>query len=271
MAEVICDEFSVKEILGPSIFSIDFEQLNTIRNEIKDDDTMQLWQNIKQKVGTISVSESEGLIAIKNYLALKKIIDNEQISGITLECYPHHMGELCLAFSLLANEGIASACEGDVNSLILAYILMKLSGSPFHNIDPLYFYEDNNTLLGSHCGCGSFNLTNLSNQIELANVRLANKGLCVLFPSKPGKVTMANLVGRKGTYRLSIIEAEALQTEMVFPGNPIKLKLSLSINAFLDKVEKFGIGHHWIIVYGNYIEELKILSSLLNIDLIEFP
>jgi hypothetical protein len=82
---------------------------------------------------------------------------------------------------------------------------------------------------------------------------------------------MANLVGRKGTYRLSIIEAEALQTEMVFPGNPIKLKLSLSINAFLDKVEKFGIGHHWIIVYGNYIEELKILSSLLNIDLIEFP
>jgi hypothetical protein len=91
-------------------------------------------------------------------------------------------------------------------------VLMYLSGQPVHDIDPLYLYEEDNSILGSHCGCGSFSLTSSKNHITLANVRLANKGVCVLFPSRPGIVTMANLVGRKGTYRMAVLEGEAIET-----------------------------------------------------------
>jgi hypothetical protein len=92
----------------------------------------------------------------------------------------------------------------------------------------------------------------------------------VLFPSKQGKITMANLVGKKGTYRMSVLEGEAVPTELVFPVNPIKINLPLSINDFLDIMEKFGIGYHWFIAYGSYLNLLKILGSLLNIDFIDF-
>ena len=270
MAEVICDEYSVKEIFGTRIISIGFDQFKEVIKTIADEDASDLWRAIRGKASKISVTEPDGIEAIKNYLALKKIIEAERISGVTVECYPNFMGELCLAFSLLADEAIPGACEGDINSTILMYILMKLSGSPVHNIDPLYFYEEDNSIIGSHCGNGSFELARSHQEIELANVRLANKGVCVIFPSKPGKVTMVNLVGRKSTYRMGVIEGDAIQTEMVFPGNPIRIKLPIKINKYLEIVEKFGLGHHWIIAYGNYLNSLECLASLLKIDLIRF-
>ncbi|MFX1443997.1 MAG: hypothetical protein ACFFHV_11325 [Promethearchaeota archaeon] len=270
MAEVIYDEFSVKEVFGPRVISIGFDQFKEDVDNIADKDASDLWIDLKKKVGKISVEEFNGINAIKNYLALKKIIEAEQISGVTVECYPNFMGEHCLAFSLLANEGIPGACEGDINSLILMYILMKLSESPVHNIDPLYLYEDENSIIGSHCGSGSFELAEDHQEIELTNVRLANKGLCVLFPSKPGKITMANLVGRKGTYRMGSIEGNAIHAEMVFPGNPIKVKLPITIKRFLEVIENSGMGHHWIITYGNHLKSLECLASLLKVNLIKF-
>jgi len=270
MSEVQYDDFSVKEIFGPTIYSISLNEFKELVRKIADDKASPNWLEIKGKVGKVSVKDSDGLNAMKNHLALKKLIESEQLSGVTIECYPTYMGELCLAFSLLADEGIACACEADINSTILIYILMKLSGAPVHNIDPLFLYDEDNSILGCHCGCGSLNLAASKRDIELANVRLANKGLCVLFSSKKGKVTMANLVGKKGTYRMGVLEGEAINTEMVFPGNPIRVKLPVSIDDYLDIVEECGLGHHWIVAYGSYGSILRRFASLLGIDFIHF-
>jgi L-fucose isomerase-like protein len=270
MAEVACDEFSVKEVIGSRIYSIGLDEFKAIAREFKDINVRSDWQEIKQKVGKTSVSESDGFNALKNYRALKKLVDSECLEGITIECYPRYMGEVCLGFSILADEGIPGACEGDVNSLILMYILMRLSGQPVHDIDPLYLFDENNSLVGCHCGCGSFDLAVSKQSIELTNVRLANRGLCVLFPSKSGKVTMANLVGRKGTYRMGVIEGEAIETEMIFPGNPIRIKLPVKISEFLDIVEECALGHHWIVAYGSYDKYLRHLASLMGIDYVKF-
>ncbi len=270
MLEVACDEFSIREIIGPRVESIAFEKFREISKKFTDVMVMSTWEEIKSRVGKISITDTDGIMAIKNYFALKEIIESGQWSGITIQCYPSHMGEACLAFSLLADEGIPGACEGDLNSLILMYILMKFSGEPVHNIDLLYFFEQENCLLGSHCGCGSFKLASSPRAIELAHVRLANKGTCVLFPSQTGKVTMANLVGRKGTYRMGVLEGVALETELIFPGNPIKVRLPVSIPDFLNIVEEAGLGHHWIIARGTHGSKLMRLASLLGIDLITF-
>jgi len=270
MSEVIIDELSVREIIGPRIPGFGLDEFKELVKEFTDNDAYRDWEKIKNIAGKVSVSETDGLNAIKNYLALKKLISSNNLDGVTIECYPRYMGKVCLAFSMLADEGIPGACEGDINSLILMYILMNLSGDPVHDIDLLFLFEEDNSILGSHCGCSSFNLAISNRSIELANVRLANKGTCVLFPSKPGKVTMANLIGRKGTYRMGVIEGEAIETGMVFPGNPLRVKLPLPIKDFLNKVERFALGHHWVVAYGNYGKYLKILTSLLEINYIKF-
>ncbi|MHA1284570.1 MAG: hypothetical protein ACTSVV_07835 [Promethearchaeota archaeon] len=268
MSEVICDEFSIKEIFGPRVITLGLDNFKQLVNEFSDDDAELHWNEIKQRVKQINVSDYEGRLAIKNYLAMKNLIENGQIGGITIECYPLYMGKVCLGFSLLADEGIPGACEGDVNSLVLMYILTRLSGQPVHNIDILEVRESDNTILGSHCGCGSFSLAESSESISLENVRLANKGVCAIFPAKTGKITMANLVGRKGTFRMCVIEGEAIKTNLEFQGNPIRIKLPIDIKEFLEMVEEFGFGHHWIIAYGTYGVNLKYLSRLLGFDLV---
>lgn len=268
MAEVACDEFSIREIIGPRVITIGFDDFIKIRNKIDDKKSQSAWEKIQKKVAKVSVKDVEGILAMKTYFSLKKWMESEYLSGITAECYPNHMGEFCLGYSLLADESIPGACEGDINSLIMMYILMNLSGQPVHNIDPLYLYEEDNSLLGSHCGCGSFSLAISENDIELANVRLAKKGLCVIFPSKPGKITMVNLVGRRGTYRMGVIEGEAIEPGTEFPGNPIRIKLPIEINEFLEVVEETALGHHWIIAYGSYKDHLRRIASFWGIDFI---
>lgn len=269
MAEVICDEFSVKEVLGPRMLSIGLDAFKALVREQDDALAQEEWNKLQGTISEISVTQQDGINAVKNYMALKQWIRENKLNGVTIECYQDYMGKTCLGFSLLADEGFPGACEGDINSLVLMHVLMELSDGPVHDIDPLHVYEEDASLLGSHCGCGSFSLAADLNNIKIANARLANSGVCVLFPSKPGIVTMANLVGRKGTYRMCALEAEAIPTEMDFPGNPIRIRLPCSQELFLNTIEDRGIGHHWIVAYGNYKESLRIFSNSLGIDFIE--
>lgn len=270
MSEVICDEYSVKKILGPRIETLDLGKFDQLVSDIEKEEAKKVWNNIISEQIKNSVKPEDGIRASKNYIALRKLLEKKKFDGITIECYPDYMGEVCLAFSLLADKGISCACEGDINSSVLMYILMTLSGQPVHHIDPLYLYEEGNYMLGSHCGCGSFQLAQDDNLIEFRNVRLANKGVCVIYPSKSGRVTMANLVGRENTYRMAVLEGDAVETDLEFPGNPIKVKLPVNYDIFLNIIEEKGIGHHWVIAYGNYSSALKKLCSLLGIDYISF-
>ncbi len=46
----------------------------------------------------------------------------------------------------------------------------------------------------SHCGNGSFSLAEDFDAIELSPVRLMDQGCCSLFTSKPGIVTLLNIM-----------------------------------------------------------------------------
>ena len=45
------------------------------------------------------------------------------------------------------------------------------------------------------------------------------RGVCALFPAKPGPVTLLNLLPASGGYQIALLEGEAQPSEMVFPGN----------------------------------------------------
>ncbi len=222
----------------------------------------------QKKVGKVNVDGKEGLNSVKTYLVFKKWIKGKNLSGLAVECYPDFMGKVCLAYSLLSEEGISGSCEGDVNSLVAMLMLYFLTGSPVHNTDLLIPYKEDNSILFSHCGSGGFSLAEDKENISLSPVRLANKGVCVLFPGKPGKVTLVNLVGRKDTYRMCIVKGEAVKTEMVFAGNPVRVKLPIPVNKFLDIVAENGFGHHWMIGYGDVKEELEDFCKLVGLHYI---
>jgi len=268
MTETAFDEFELKATIGPRVVHWDLSKLEDKIEKVADSKAQNLWGDIKKKAGKVHVSEQDGLYSVKAYFALKDFIKEYSLSGVTVKCVYDFMGRVCLAFSLLGDEGIVGSCEGDVNGLAAMLMLYELTQTPIHSTDILAVYEEDHSSVYSHCGSGAFSLAEKMEDITLEPVRLANEGLCVLFPGRPGKVTLVNLVGRRGTYRMCVIKAEAIRTEMVFPGNPVKVRLPVSIDQFLEIVSKEGIGHHWMIGYGDVSRELIQLGQLLGIKVI---
>lgn len=269
MTEVAFDEFELKRKFGPGIIHFGINNILDGVKSVSNQEAEKTWLEIKKSGAKISVSDNEGLISVKNYLLLKKLANENNLNGFAVECYPEIMGQVCLAASLLAKENIVIGCEGDVNSTMGMLMLDYLTGMPVHNTD-LLDPDSENSIIFSHCGSGDFSISKGINEIELCPVRLQQCGVCVKFLPKLGEVTLLNIVGRRDTYRISALDAYSQETGMVFPGNPLSARFNISVEKFLDIVSKNSIGHHWIIGYGNVLEELKYFTGLVDVKFVEF-
>jgi L-fucose isomerase-like protein len=192
---------------------------------------------------------------------VKELIDKHRLDALTIGCYPHLMGRICIAASLLADDGIPLGCEGDVNGAVGQLLMMRLTGQPTHNTDWLEPLEDG-TMVFTHCGSGSFALAENSKDITLSAVRLMDQGVCALFPAKPGPVTLVNLLPRGDGYQVALLEGEAVSTTMVFPGNPLRVRFPQPTPALIDWIFAEGIGHHWMAGYGHCAGEIKEWAAL---------
>ena len=65
--------------------------------------------------------------------------------------------------------------------------------------------------------------------------------MCALFPARIGVVTLVNLVGRRGTFRMSALTGEAIECGMEFPGNPLKCAFQRSLEDLNEELHLKGL------------------------------
>jgi L-fucose isomerase-like protein len=261
MSEVSANEFALKKSIGPRIVPLDMPRLLARAKEFPDDQAQAGWQAVVSRSGACKVAASDGLDSVKVYLAVNELVETHRLDALTIGCYPHFMGRVCLASSLLADQGIPLACEGDVNGAVGQLLLTRLAGQPTHNTDWLEPLADG-TVVFSHCGAGSFSLAENARDVTLNPVRLMNSGVCALFTAKPGPVTLVNLLPLGDDYQLTVLEGEAVSTTMVFPGNPLRVHFPQPTTQIIDWIFAEGIGHHWMAAYGHYATEIRQWAGL---------
>ena len=261
MTDVAVNEIALKKSIGPYVIPLDLPKLLARAAEIPDDQARPIWNDVVGRSGTCQVRDEEGLDSMKVYLAVKELVEQHGLGALTIGCYPHLMGRVCLAASLLADEGVPLACEGDVNGAVGQLILTLLTQGPTHNADWLEPLPDGTVVL-THCGSGSFALAEKREDIQLASVRLMGQGVCALFPAKPGPVTLINLVPKGDGYQCAVLEGEAISTEMVFPGNPLRVRFPQPTGQLIDWIHEEGIGHHWMAGYGRVLPELAHWAAI---------
>ena len=268
MAEIAVDETALRRIWGAELLEVPlhrFEERLALESAAA---VRSGWAACKRRVGRCTVSREAGLRAVRYALAVRRWMEENRAGAVCVDCYPDRMGVFCLGASLLAEEGLVVACEADVHAALAQLIVQELTGSPTHNTDLLHVYPEDDSILAGHCGSGALNLADPEAPIALAPVRLAGEGCCVLFPARPGPVTLVNIVGRESTYRMTVIEAEAVPVGMDFAGNPLRVRLPVPVDAFLETVAAEGVGHHWIAGYGHVGDQARDLASLLGVRLI---
>lgn len=266
MTEVSVNEFALKKALGPRIVPLDMVQLLARADQLPEEPAQQQWQELCRRAGACRVSTADGLDSMRIYAAVKELVDQYRLDALTIGCYPHLMGRVCLAASLLADEGVPMGCEGDANGAVGQLLLTLLTGQPTHNTDWLEPLEDGSVVL-THCGSGSFSLAQSPELVQLASVRLMGQGVCALFPAKPGPMTLVNLLPRGDGYQLALLEGEALVTEMVFPGNPLRVRFACPTPQLIEWIHAQGIGHHWMAGYGHVGAEIRQWARIAGPDL----
>jgi len=261
MTHTAPNEFMLKRAIGPRLFFLDLPDLLADAAQQDAAGARRVWRQFKNLAGSCRIPETAGMESARIYLALRRLVAWHGLQALTIGCYPHLMGKVCLAASRLADEGVPMACEGDPHGAIGQLILQLLTGQPTHNtdwLDPL----DDGTIVLTHCGSGSFKLAAATSDIVIDSVRLMGQGACALFPAKPGAVTMLNLTASANGYTCAMIEGEALPTTMLFPGNPVRVRLARRAQDYLEWIHNEGIGHHWMIGYGHVGAEIRAWISL---------
>ncbi|MBQ7600198.1 MAG: hypothetical protein IJU57_05955 [Clostridia bacterium] len=265
MTEIAYDEFAIKEKTGARIVNIDEKEMLEKVSGMSDEEAEKLFIEKKKLIPPCSISStSEGLReSVKFYGALKSLCQEYDLQALAVKCYTTFMGKVCLGYSLLAEEGIMGSCEGDVTSGIAMTMLYELSGRPVNNTDLLYLDNEKNTILFSHCGSSGFSIA--GGEIELAPVRLAETGVCCKFVMAPGKVTALNLCGHGEKFRMAVMTGEAVPCGMEFPGNPVVVRFDADVEDINQWIIRNGIGHHWMICYGDFRQELKRFAEIKGI------
>jgi L-fucose isomerase-like protein len=266
MTHTAPNEFVLKKAFGSRVVWLDLPDLLQQAKDIPTAQVEAQWQTLTRNAGQCEVTQAEGHDSLQVYQALRDQVLRHRLDAVTVGCYPQLMGRVCLAASLLADDGIPFACEGDVHGALGLLMLQLLSGEPGHStdwLDPV----DEASVVFTHCGSGSWSLAEKPETIRLASVRLMGQGVCSLFTAKPGPVTLVNITPQPDAYWCGILEGIAEPTEMVFPGNPVRVRFGQPVAKLIPWIHEAGLGHHWMIGYGHHAEALRTWAKLAGSSL----
>ena len=266
MFSMTVDEYQLKRVLDTSIINIPIEELYETVKHISDVDGEKCWTDVKSKAGNVSVGCNDGIESCKFLLATSKLVEKYEIDAISINCFPHLKSKICLTIARLNDNLIASACEGDLHSTILMYLLSSLTNKSAFNGDFLRINSDENTVLFSHCGAGAFNLAESPSSVGLQNSIETCDGLAVCYATRmDGEVTLLNMMLGPDGMRIASMLGEAKETDLTYEGTPLLVGFEHDVKQLLQRVSKCGAGHHWNGINGNYIKEFALLCNFLNV------
>jgi hypothetical protein len=91
------------------------------------------------------------------YVLLRSIVDQEGLSGISIDCLSFTFGPdtslptPCLAFTRLRDEGISAACEADICMMLSSMLLQEISHRPSYQCNVSSVNTQNSTTVLRHC------------------------------------------------------------------------------------------------------------------------
>jgi L-fucose isomerase-like protein len=254
MSDVVFDELALREAFGVQVVNVGLTRYSRTFSAVPEEEVETAWKETKPKFNIDSLDEGVGKYGVRSYLALKRLVAEEALQAITLECFHDHLGGPCLGFSALNDQGVAAPCENDVLASILMAAGQMLTGQPTFHADIVEADLVENTAILHHCGNMPLMLAADAKPVLKAIRESAGPGAfgpTIKTTMSPGAVTAVNLVGRAGTMRMCALEGTALHFKTEMPGSGALLKLDCNLEKALEHFGNEGYGHHFVVIRGH--------------------
>ncbi len=301
MYQTQVNEFSWKRTFG-----VDFPQYDTVQvfkemENVGETEARAVEKEFLSRVDKVNWEAANGdkmekdavLTQSKMFLAFKRLQKLYDIDVFANKCMPE-MSAIpygygyagCIATCLLNESGVMTACEADVPAALSMYILHLLSGGQkvfFADIARLN--KNANRLTFFNCGTAPISMADRSKGVELWPIpgNIADeavpkeyftgktKGSSIKFELENGRtVTLLRIGGNDETLRFHAARATTCTRE-VDPDEIIGNRWPGFGLEFGDNVETFlnnTVGHHYSIVYGDYVEGLRALADVFGVRFI---
>jgi L-fucose/D-arabinose isomerase len=272
-----------------SRFGIDvdgFEQVDVIERSKKysDKEAAKFLDWMKKEFGGVEPDEKVMYAQIKNYFALREIIEEKQYDFIAVKCLPELPSchtTFCVAHALLndtspdgfgENYPFVCACEADANGALTMQILKNVSGKTTMFTDVLYYDYDENMVRMCNCGSQPTDFAKSRKDVIWVTEGLGEfdwkiGGACPKYVGKPGKLTVARLSRIKGEYVMLILTADALDMpiEKLDETNSQQPHVFARLDCKQENFIKNLRANHVHVVAGDYKKELITACEVLDI------
>lgn len=269
------DKTGLFKKIGIDIENYDGYRIADLMNTFPEDrvkETMEWIRSTTKAQNTVADAPLEKVTRL--YLAMKDQADGRMLDAISVKCVDGitKLGfNPCLAQSLLADKDLSVICECDAYGLVTSIILSTVSGKTSAFVEH-YEVFDKDVLVGV-CGFIPKDFIEGDFEIKSANLGEYNTGISNVSKLKTGEITYGRFYNDKGEFKLFLQHGKTkpnpkwteLGWEEPTPDFPAALlELEMPVNEYLDKVP----GQHVIMVFGDYIEKVKTVCNLLDIEVV---
>ncbi|MDQ1257614.1 MAG: hypothetical protein QG656_2220, partial [Candidatus Hydrogenedentes bacterium] len=277
--EAARDFVRVKAELGVEVIEITpqefvkvHESIDAKRAEAEADAT---W--ISQAKEIVEPSRDEIVKSCKTYLAMKQLMIERGAQAITVKCLGgipiDTLGYPCLGFSKLLDEGVAGACEADIDSTLTMLLFQYAFGLPGFITDPL-MDTAKNAVVHAHCVAPTRMRGPASERLpfSIRTHRDDNSGASL-------EVFMDKDIGQKVTWaKLANLNDLLIKTGTIievpdFDDRGCRTQVVTEVDNARELFQKWGAGVlpddmmtllHRVLFYGDHTENLQDLAHLMG-------
>ncbi len=204
---------------------------------------------------------------------LHQFMEDHKLTALAIRCWPEFAAEFdtspCAAMSILQSEHTILTCEGDVEGSLSMVAHRAVGGVTPYLFDFSQVDLEENTALLWHCGVAPCNLWDGRCTRSLSTYFAGGKGVTADFVLKDGDISVLRIDSDRTTYRLFLAEGSVIPMAKELRGTYMKTRFSKPIDQLLTTITDNGIAHHASVVYGQFIQPLRIFGKIQGWEVIE--
>jgi len=262
---------AVKEKFGTEIKTIGRQRVLDVYNAVDDKQAQaeaDRWIAAAEKI--VEPSKDEIFRSCKLALAFQKILDEEEATVVTVECYGSMYRQLpafpCISHVRMNNMGLGGICESDMDSALTHVLFQGLVGKPGFISDPTVD-TSNGTIILAHC-LGTTKMDGPDGEAapyKLRCIMERQEGAVPQVTMRTGqKVTQARLVGTKS---LIWFTGTIVDTPDIDRG--CRTKITVKVDGDIDRLwQNWSHGLHRVTCYGDLRQDLMRFCKFKSIEMV---
>lgn len=265
---------------GAEIIPVEYSDLNKVMDTIDEKKAEKEAEKfIRNAVKIIEPSRDDIVLSSKFYLAVKKMLAENEANAMTINClggfYGGHITAYpCLTWTRLLDEGLTGVCEADIKSTITSMIFrFYTGGKPGFVTDP--FFDTNlNIITQAHCVSATKmnGPSGKSNPYIIRTHMEDNKGVSIQVKMDIGQVVTSAQLVDPNTMQISTQKITRnsdgiggcrtkFECKVIDPETGEELSAEKYLHNYVPPL-------HRVVFYGNYYKDLQKMGKLLGFEVV---